>query len=131
ILLSYLSHDPEGQASARSRAKQLAASATRGERLLIQWLSNAAEDKYVPAIAAMNDLVALYPKDQLLLYIAGGWLGRQTRYTQSIGILERAVALDPNYAAALNELAYEYAFTGDFPKAFALMERYVALEPDQ
>jgi len=131
ILLSYLSHDPEEQDSARNRAKQLAPSATRGEHLLIQWLSNAAEDKYVPAIAAMNDLVALYPKDQLLLYIAGGWLSRQTRYTQSIGILERAVALDPNYAAALNELAYEYAFTGDFSKAFALMERYVALEPDQ
>jgi tetratricopeptide (TPR) repeat protein len=131
VLLSYLSRDPEEQESARARAERLASHGTRAERLLIQWLTSAAEDHYVPAIAAMNDLLALYPKDQQLLYLAGGWLSRQGRYAQSNMILERALTLDPDYAAALNELAYGYAFTGDFPRAFTLMAHYVALQPDQ
>jgi tetratricopeptide (TPR) repeat protein len=131
ILLSYLSRDPDEQESARARAKQLSLASSGAERLLISWLANATEDHYVPAIAAMNDLLALYPKDQRLLYLAGGWLSRQGRYAQSNMILERALTLDPDYAAALNELAYGYAYTGDFPRAFTLMDRYIALQPDQ
>ncbi len=46
-------------------------------------------------------------------------------------VLERAVTLYPDYAAALNDLGYGYADTGNFEKAFAAMDRYVALEPDQ
>jgi tetratricopeptide (TPR) repeat protein len=46
-------------------------------------------------------------------------------------VLERAVKLYPDYAAALNDLAYGYANTGNFDKAFAAMDRYVALQPDQ
>src|ERR1700730_10607845 len=55
----------------------------------------------------------------------------QKRYEQSMAVLERAVALYPDYAAALNDLAYAYADLGNFDKAFATMDRYVALQPDQ
>jgi len=37
----------------------------------------------------------------------------------------------PDYPAALNDLGYTYAYNGDFEKAFVVMDRYVALEPDQ
>ena len=46
-------------------------------------------------------------------------------------VLQHALRLFPDYPAALNDLGYTYAFAGDFEKAFAAMERYVALEPDQ
>lgn len=131
ILISNFSHDPVEQQAARTRAKQLAPRVRRPEQLLIRWLAGAQEDNYVPAIAAMNDLLEQFPRDQRLAFLAGGWLVKQEQYKQGEMVLERAVALDPNYPAALNELGYAYAFSGDFEKAFAAMERYIALQPDQ
>ena len=131
ILLSHLTRDPAEQEATRVRAKQNAARVSRGERLLIRWLAGVQEGNYVPAIAAMNDLVSEYPQDQRLAFLAGGWLVQKERYAQAIVVLERAVTLNPDYPAALNELGYAYAFSGDFEKGFAAMDRYVALEPEQ
>jgi tetratricopeptide (TPR) repeat protein len=131
ILISHLTHDPDEQVSSRSRAEQLAPRVTPGERLLIRWLSGVQENNYVPAIAAMNDLLAMYPQDHRTAFLAGRWLVHQRRYAQGIFVLEHAVTLFPEYPAALNELAYAYAFSGNFEKAYGLMERYVQLEPDQ
>ena len=131
ILISRMTPQPAEQAAARKQAKQLAYRVSAGERLLIAWLASAQEDNYIPAIAAMNDLLAKYPQDERLRYLAGDWLMGQRRYQQAVGVLEQALKLHPDYAAALNDLAYGYADTGDFDKAFAAMDRYVALEPDQ
>ena len=131
ILISHLSPDPEEQRSTRARARQLARHASPGEQLLVQWLAGVQEDHYIPAIAAMNDLLAQYPHDQRLGFLAGSWLVKQERYLQAVVVLERTIALAPNYPAALNELGYAYAFGGDFAKGFAAMERYIALQPDQ
>ena len=131
ILLSHLTHDPDEQVSTRIRAEQLASQVTPGEHLLIRWLSGVQENNYVPAIAAMNDLLAMYPRDHRTAFLAGRWLVHQRRYAQGVFVLEHAIALFPDYPAALNELAYAYAFSGNFEKASALMERYVELQPDQ
>jgi tetratricopeptide (TPR) repeat protein len=131
ILISRMSTHPAEQAATRKRAKQLASKVSPSERLLIAWLAGAQEDNYIPAIAAMNDLLAKYPRDQRLAYLAGDWLLGQQRYEQAVVVLDRAVKLYPDYAAALNDLGYGYADTGNFEKAFAAMDRYVALEPDQ
>ncbi len=131
ILLSHLTHDPDEEVSTRTRAQQLAAQVTPGERLLIRWLSGVQENNYVPAIAAMNDLLAMYPQDHRTAFLAGRWLVHQRRYAQGVFVLEHAIALFPDYPAALNELAYAYAFSGNIEKASALMERYVQLQPDQ
>lgn len=131
ILLARQSGDPGEQAAARKQAEELAPTVSPGERLLIRWLAGAQENDYIPAIAAMNDLLAEYPQDQRLLFLAGDWLVLQQRYEQAVTVLERAVTIYPDYAAALNDLSYAYAYTGNFEKAFAAMDRYVALEPDQ
>ena len=131
ILISHLSHDPVEQQETSTRAKRLSPRASSSEQLLIKWLAGVQEDDYVPAIAAMNDLLARYPQDKRLLFLAGRWLIHQERYPQGIAILQRAVTLDPDYPAALNELGYAYAYSGDFENGFAAMQRYVALEPDQ
>ena len=131
ILISRMSQDPAEQAATCKQAKQLAAKVSPSEQLLIRWLADAQENNYLPAIAAMNDLLAKYPRDQRLAYLAGDWLMQQFRYEQAVAVLERALALNPDYAAALNDVAYGYADMGNFEKAFAAMDRYVALEPDQ
>jgi tetratricopeptide (TPR) repeat protein len=131
ILISHLTHDPDEQGTSRTHALQLVSQVTPGERLLIRWLAGVQENNYVPAISAMNDLLAMYPKDHRTAFLAGRWLVHQRRYAQGIFVLEHAVALFSDYPAAINELAYAYAFSGNFEKASALMERYVQLQPDQ
>jgi tetratricopeptide (TPR) repeat protein len=131
ILISRMSQDPAEQAATRKQAKLLAVKVSSGEQLLIRWLGDAQENNYLAAIAAMNDLLAKYPRDQRLAYLAGDWLMQQFRYEQAVAVLERGLALNPDYAAALNDVAYGYADMGNFEKAFAAMDRYVALEPDQ
>jgi len=131
ILIAKISKDPSEQAAARRRAEKLAAAVSPGEALLIRWLADAQKDNYLPAIAAMNDVLEMYPDDARLAFLAGDWLDLQGRYEQSKVVLEHALSLQPNYPAALNDLGYTYAYDSDFPKAFAAMDRYVALQPDQ
>jgi tetratricopeptide (TPR) repeat protein len=131
ILISRMTTDPVEQEATRKRAKQVAFKVSSSEQVLIRWLVGAQENNYVSAISDMNDLLAKYPRDQRLAYLAGDWLMQQHRYEQAVTVLERAVALFPDYAAALNDLAYGYADAGSFEKAFAAMDRYVALQPDQ
>lgn len=131
IMIAKISKDPAEQASARAHAGKLAPAVSGGEQLLIRWLAGAQEDDYLPAIAAMNDLLAQYPDDYHLAFLAGDWLTLQSRYEQAAVILQHALALRPDYPAALNDIGYTYAYSGDFEKAFAAMERYIALEPDE
>jgi tetratricopeptide (TPR) repeat protein len=131
IMIAKISKDPAEQTQARQRAKQLASQVSSGEQLLICWLAGVQEDNYLPAIAAMNDLLAKYPRDPRLAFLAGDWLTLQERYQQATVVLEHALKILPNYPAALNDLGYTAAFDGDFEKAFAAMERYIALVPDE
>jgi tetratricopeptide (TPR) repeat protein len=45
--------------------------------------------------------------------------------------MQKALAIDKNFPAALNDLAYVYARNRRFEKAFAAMDRYVALLPQE
>src|SRR5262249_39183432 len=103
IMIAHVSRDPEEQARARATAESLAPRVSKPERLLIRWLAGVQEGDYIQAIAAMNDLLSQYPRDQRLAFLVGAWFVNQERYSQAIVVLETAVTLDPQYAAALNE----------------------------
>jgi tetratricopeptide (TPR) repeat protein len=79
----------------------------------------------------MNDMLEMYPKDKRVLYMAGNWLMGENEYGPSQKMLERALAIDKNYPAALNDLGYAYARNREFDKAFAAMERYIAVLPKE
>jgi tetratricopeptide (TPR) repeat protein len=129
--ISFATNDPAEESRARAIAKGGAGCVTSGERLLIKWVVEIHEDNYVRGIAAMNDLVAMYPKDKRLLYIAGHWLLGQKSYDPARNLLQRALALDSKYPSALGDLGKIYAATGDFQHAFAAMERCVSLLPNE
>lgn len=129
LFISLVTTDPQEQKKEQRSAQTLAARATKRDRLLVRWLSGVEEEQYVPAITAMNDLLASYPNDKHIAFLAGRWLGSQEQYEAGAKLLRHATELDNNYAAAWNQLAYCYAYTGDFSDAFAAMERYTALLP--
>src|SRR5204862_3279006 len=45
------------------------------------------------------------------------WVMAQRQYEYSQKLMLRALAVDPNYPAALNELGYTYARLGDYENA--------------
>jgi Tfp pilus assembly protein PilF len=71
----------------------------------------------------------MYPHDKHLLYLAGNWLMGENGNDQAQRMMEKALAIDKNFPAALNDLAYVEARNREFAKAFAAMDRYVALLP--
>lgn len=132
LYVSFYTPDPKEEASARAAARRLAPQASRGEQLLVQWFAGAKEGNFVSAIAAINDVVELYPKDKWLLFQAGRWMVLQRNREKGQSLLERAHALDPDYTPALNQLGYLYASYGpQFEKSFQMFEHYARLKPQE
>ena len=129
--IAFNSSNPQEVSAAREKAKALAPKVTQGEQLMVSWIVKVQEGDFIGGISAMNDLLEMFPKDKHLLYLAGNWLMGENGDEQARKIMEKALALDKNYPAALNDLAYLYARNREFPKAFAAMDRYVALLPNE
>lgn len=126
-----VSLDPAEQLSELQKAQASAAKATPQERLLVKWFADSHENKFIDAIAAMNDLLAQLPKDKRLRYYASSWLLTHGSNERSVQMGKEALAIDPEYPAALNEIAYAYAMLGQMNDALAAMEKYVSLLPNE
>jgi tetratricopeptide (TPR) repeat protein len=129
VFIAYNSTDPAEAHTAREKAKLLAPKASPGERLFIQWITSVKENNFIAGISAMNDILEMFPKDKHLAYMAGSWLMGQNGYEQAEKTLQVALAIDRNYPPALNDLAYCYAQSREYPRALEMMERYVAVLP--
>lgn len=129
--IAFNSGNPHEVNDARAKAKALAPQLTPGEQLMVAWISNVQEGDFLGGITAMNDMLEMYPRDKHLLYLAGNWLMGENGNDQAQRFMEKALAIDKNYPAALNDLAYVDARNRKFDKAFAAMDRYVALLPKE
>jgi tetratricopeptide (TPR) repeat protein len=130
-LIALNSRNPQEVAAARANAKALVPKLTAGEQLLVGWITKIQEGDYIDGISLMNDLLEMYPKDKHLHYLAGNWLMFEEGNEQAERMMLKALAIDKNFPAALNDLAYIYARDRQFDKAFATMDRYVVLLPKE
>ncbi|MGC2371787.1 MAG: tetratricopeptide repeat protein, partial [Candidatus Sulfotelmatobacter sp.] len=129
--IAFNSTDPKEVSAAREKAMTLSPKLTPGEQLMIAWIVKVQEGDYIGGISAMNDMLEMYPKDKHLFYLAGNWLMGEEGADQAGRMMEKALALDKNFPPALNDLAYVDARNREFAKAFAAMDRYVALLPKE
>jgi tetratricopeptide (TPR) repeat protein len=129
--IAFNSSNPQEVSAAREKAKALAPKLTPGEQLMIEWIAKVQEGDFLGGISAMNDMLEMFPKDKHLLYLAGNWLMGENGTDQAQRLFEKALAIDKNFPAALNDLAYVDARNRQFDKAFAAMDRYVALLPKE
>jgi tetratricopeptide (TPR) repeat protein len=129
--IAFNGRDPVEASAARRKAKELIEKTSPGEKLMMQWIVSVQENNTLAGIAAMNDMLAMYPKDRRLYYLVGNWMMGVNGYQQAQKMFERALAIDKNYAAALNDVAYCFARDRDFGKAFGAMERYIVLLPKE
>jgi tetratricopeptide (TPR) repeat protein len=129
--LSFATKDPAEEKTVAGKARALQSKVTPGERLVIQWMTDVRGGDYLAGIAAMNDVVAMYPRDKQLVYLAGNWLLLQQSLPRAEKLLMQALAIDKDYPPPWNALGYLYAEQRDFDKAVSHMERYVALRPEE
>ncbi|HEY6350944.1 MAG TPA: tetratricopeptide repeat protein [Candidatus Angelobacter sp.] len=132
IFLAYFAQDPTEQVTERERALAVIQSAGPEEKLIIDWLANGSKGQMVPAIQAMNEALESYKHDKHLAWLAGWWLLlAQDEPGKAIPVFERAIKLDPKFADPWNEVAYCYARTGNYEKAFEHIKRYTELLPNE
>jgi tetratricopeptide (TPR) repeat protein len=129
--IAFNSSNPQEVSAAREKAKAIAPKLTPGEQLMIEWIAKVQQGDFIGGISAMNDMLEMFPKDKHLLYLAGNWLMGENGTDQAQRLFEKALAIDKNFPAALNDLAYVDARNRQFDKAFAAMDRYVALLPKE
>lgn len=129
--IARVTKDPKEEAAARLKAKSLVAKVSPGEALVVKWVIARNENNSVAAIAAMNDLHALYPTDPHLGFLFGQWLQNQQGNERAAQILEDSIKANPDYAPLYNELGYAYSAMGQHDKGISTMKRYVELLPNE
>lgn len=131
VWICFTTADAAEEARDRGKAEALMNKVTAGERLLIRWMADSHENRYLEGIAAMNDMLAMFPNDKRLNFMAGYWLFRQDQYELSKKFTMRALAQDPNYATCYNQMGYIYSRLGDIDKALEFAGKYVQLLPNE
>jgi tetratricopeptide (TPR) repeat protein len=126
-ILAQISLDPAEQISEQKQAFANRSHANASEAIVIDWFQNAADHKLIPAITNMNEVLHKYPHDRWLVFLANSWLTAQTQYERAAAVYENSGINDS--PGLINDAAYTYASLRQFSKAFALMDKYVALMP--
>jgi tetratricopeptide (TPR) repeat protein len=80
----------------------------------------------------MNELLTRYPRDKHLHWFAALSMGANYhQWERAAELAEQAIRVDPDFAGALNNLGYDYAFQGNFDKAFPIMQHYIEVLPGE
>jgi superkiller protein 3 len=113
-----------------AKAVALVARASAGERLMILGMQARVHADRALERQLAESLVALYPRDErahgvLALVYAG-----RREYANEIAEYQKAVAINPGYALAYNQLGYAYRSLGDMSAAESAFERYIAAMPN-
>ena len=127
-------HRSLGNSQARletiTKAHTLSRHATEKERLYIEAAYAAAIEKDVEKMLRIYQQIAdKYPKEKGIYYNFGLYY-RSRSPEKSAEYYEKALELDPDYAAALNELGLLYMTMGRNDEAIELLKRQVAVSPD-
>lgn len=126
-ILAQISLDPAEQMNEQKLAFANRGHANPSEQIVIEWFQNAVDHKLIPAITNMNEVLHKYPHDRWLVFLANSWLMAQTQYERAAAVYENSGITDS--PGLINDAAYTYANLRQFSKAFALMDKYVALMP--
>ena len=122
--------DQGARDEALEKAKQFSRKATEKERLYI-------EARYALVIEKnpdkryriLRELLGKYPSEKYAHFELGQYYDQRKLFTGAAASYEKALALDPNFGLALNQVASHYAKMGDLGRAIRSLERYAALSP--
>jgi serine/threonine protein kinase/Tfp pilus assembly protein PilF len=111
-------------------AKKYSQKATEKERLYIEAsYASVIERNPEKRFRMLSELVKKYPEEKYAHSEMGLYYEGQEQYPEAIEALNKAITLDPNFGFAINQLAYDYARTGNMQKAVEYFERYASVNP--
>jgi tetratricopeptide (TPR) repeat protein len=126
--LAQISLDSAEQVAEQEKAFATRNHATNSEQLVIEWYQDAADHKLISAIPKMNDVLNQYPHDKWVVWMTTWWLFQQSQFERASAIYEQSGLTDS--PGLINNMGYNYAALRQFDKAFAMMDKYVALMPN-
>ncbi len=128
--VAYALLDFNGRDEALKNAFRFSAKASEKERLDIAAKhAQVIEHNEDKRFGLLQELVRKYPDEKYAYFELGrDYVGRR-EYPEAVAAFGRAIALDPNFGFAINQLAYLHAQRGQYDEALRLFERYAALSP--
>jgi tetratricopeptide (TPR) repeat protein len=122
--------DHAARNAALEKAKTYSARATERERLFIEAdYAGTIERDVDKRLGLLKELVTKYPDDKDAHFELAFFFSGYDRYPEAIIEYEKAIAIDPRFGFAINQVGYAYAATGDFARAADCFERYAQLNP--
>ena len=122
--------DFNGREEALKNAFRFSAKASEKERLYIAALhAHAIERDEGKRFGLLRELVRKYPEEKYAHFELGRYHEGRLEYAEAVAALEKAIALDPEFGFAINQLAYDRAKMGQYDEALRLFERYAAINP--
>ncbi len=123
-------YDYPGRRDALEKAKTFSARATEQERLFIEArYASIIERDAAKRLRLLKELVEKYPEDKQAHSDLGLYYSGYDHSQEAVSEYEKAIAIDPGFGYAINQVGYEYARMGDFAKALQRFERYAELNP--
>jgi tetratricopeptide (TPR) repeat protein len=115
-----------------TKAFSLAPRISEGERKLIAGQQAAIEERNAAkANQIYQELAGLFPKDKRVHWLLAGTYGSLQEYDKEIAALEKAIALDKEFAPAYETLGYVYRWRNQYDKAEVAFKEYARLSPGE
>jgi serine/threonine protein kinase/cytochrome c-type biogenesis protein CcmH/NrfG len=116
---------------AYEKAKALSGKAAEKERLYIEEAyAGGVEKDPEKRLRILEEIVQKYPKEKEAHFELADFDRGRNKPESAILEFDKALALDPNYAYALNSIAYAYSDLGNYDKAIDYLKRYAESSPD-
>jgi len=133
LFLAY-THSWLGNIKARNeaieKAKSLSQKATDREKLWIEaayagYIERNREKRF----SIIQKIAKKYPKEKQAYYVLGSYNRGNGHFDKAVEEFNKALALDPDYGEAHNDLGYTYLDMGNFEKAIEHFKKYASLNP--
>ena len=118
------------QVESLKKAKAFSDKINEKERLYIEAsYASVVEKDLEKRSRILLELTAKYPREKRALVSLSNYYRGKKMFPEAIEALDRALELDPDYSAAINNLAYAYMESGDYEKAAKFFRKFAALNP--
>lgn len=112
------------------KALALAPGASLGEQLLIRSLEARTHADRALLLQLAESLVVHYPLDERAHLTLAAVYSAQQMHDKAIGEYQEAIAINPRYSLAYNQLGYAYRSVNKLDSAESVFTRYIALVPN-
>ncbi|HEX7254200.1 MAG TPA: tetratricopeptide repeat protein [Thermoanaerobaculia bacterium] len=123
--------DREQALSLVERAWTLRDRLTERERFHIDLQRAGLNHNREEALRLAKALHEKYPADIIGIQVLAAFENDEGHVDKAVELYKEILKVDPNYAAAYNNIGYAYGFRGDYEKAIENFQKYQFMAPDQ